>query len=258
MPKSLIARGLAADYRKAGSPHEVFHDVTLDVSDGEILGLWGPNGCGKSTLLRVLGGLKEPAGGKVVHQGLQRSVRHSLIRQHYTLDFFQWLNLLNNIVLTLPLPIRKYRQNVRAVEQLRESLQLDVDLRRRPSECSGGQLQQAAILRAFVVEPDILIADEPFSALDFSVKNRVRSAFVDQVRRQEIIALVVLHGEADIIQICDRALAIPKRPFTTNAASRAYGKAELISNRSPRRGKNQGEKRFVELLRHVLAERQHD
>lgn len=259
MPKSLIARGLAADYRKAGSPREeVFHDVAFDVKEGEVLGLFGPNGCGKSTLLRVLGGLKEPAGGEVVHQGWQHPVRHSLIRQHYTLDFFLWLNLLNNIVLTMPSPIKKYRQHVRAVEQLRESLQLDVDLSRRPSECSGGRLQQAAILRAFAVEPDILLADEPFSALDFSVKKRVRIAFVDQVKHQKLIVLVVLHAVEDIIQVCDRAIAIPKRPFTTNAASGAYAKAELIRNRSPRRGKMLGEKRFVDVLRHVLSDPEHD
>ena len=213
--RSLIAKGLAADYPKAASP-EVFHDVTFEVTDGEILGLFGPNGCGKTTLLRVLGGFKKPAEGRVVHRGWQRSVRYSLIRQHYTLDFFPWLNLLNNIVLTLPSPIRNYRQHVRAVEQLRESLQLDVDLRSRPLECSGGQLQQAAILRAFVVKPDILMADEPFSALDFRVKKRVRKTFVEQVRQQKVVALVVLHGVEDIVQVCDWALAIPKRPFTTN------------------------------------------
>lgn len=248
----LTARGLRATYEQPGGLLEVFRDVALEVEAGEVLGLFGPNGCGKSTLLRVLSGLKKPTQGQVQHQGWKARVRHGLIRQNYRADFFQWLSLLNNIVLALPSPIQQYSEHVREVRELAAELNVDVDLCKKPRECSGGQLQQAAILRAFAVKPDVVVADEPFSALDFSVARKLRHAFVEKVHSARLIALVVLHRVDEIVEVCDRAVAIPRRPFTMNENLKGFAHAQVMRNHSSFRAGTREEGSFVDLLKEVL------
>jgi ABC-type nitrate/sulfonate/bicarbonate transport system ATPase subunit len=91
-------------------------------------------------------------------------------------------------------------------------------------------LQQAALVRAFARWPDVLVADEPFSALDFDVASRVREGFRRTVRELGICALLVLHSIEDLLDVCDVVLAIPGRPYTTNPALAGFALAQVLSN----------------------------
>ena len=228
--ENLIVESLSAAYERNGSALEVFRSVSFSVRPGEVLGLFGSNGCGKSTLLRAIAGLKTTQNGRVhlpVNQGSRQGL--AVLPQDFRASFFNWASLKKNIRLTLPNPIRNWRQHGDAIERMKQEFGIDLDMRLRPQACSGGMLQQAAMIRAFASEPKVLLADEPFSALDINVASKLRRVFARLVKAKGVVVLAVLHDLEDIVEVCDRVLVIPKPPFSTNREE-SYHHARIIKN----------------------------
>ena len=216
MNTGLIVQNLSASYRDAKEPTDVFQSVSFLVESGKILGLFGPNGSGKTTLLKVVAGLKPAEEGVValpMRGGEPGSV--ATVPQDYRSSFFEWANLEHNLALTSVLLPSRPREAVRITRALCVELGLGLDLSLRPRKCSGGMLQQAAMIRAFQNAPSLILADEPFSALDFNVAATVRSSFRRMVKKRGIAAVVVLHQIQDLAEVCDEVLVIPGRPFST-------------------------------------------
>lgn len=216
MRSSLIVKDLSASYKDTKEPTDVFRSVSFQVESGKILGVFGPNGSGKTTLLKVLAGLKPAEAGEVVlpmRNGEPGPV--ATVPQDYRSSFFEWANLEHNLALTSTSLPSHPQQAVRSARALRTELGLDLDLSLRPRRCSGGMLQQAAMIRAFQDAPSLILADEPFSALDFNVAATVRSSFRRMVKKRGITAIVVLHQIVDLSEVCDEVLVVPGRPFST-------------------------------------------
>jgi sulfate transport system ATP-binding protein len=158
---------------------DALRDVSLEVADGSLTALLGPSGSGKSTLLRAIAGLEEPDSGQIVISGedktgvppQQRGV--GFVFQHYAA--FKHMTVFENVAFGLK--IRKHPKDVirKNVHELLELVQLEGFADRYPTQLSGGQRQRMALARALAVEPQVLLLDEPFGALDAQVRQELRA-----------------------------------------------------------------------------------
>jgi NitT/TauT family transport system ATP-binding protein len=189
---------------------EAVAGVSLDIKAGEFLAILGPSGCGKSTLLRLIAGLDSPTGGSVeLSDELERGRIAYVFQDAHLLP---WRNVLRNVALPLELlGIPKQKRLASAREAL-ERVGLGDALRRYPAQLSGGMKMRVSLARAMVVEPRILLMDEPFAALD----EITRQALDEQLRnlwlKERMTVLFVTHSTAEAAFLADRAVVLTRRP----------------------------------------------
>lgn len=185
-------------------------DLDLDVQEGEFLALVGPSGCGKSTLLSMAAGLIRPTSGKVYLYGeevtgVSPRVGYMLQRDH----LFEWRTIWQNV--TLGLQVR--RQAVpEKVTELLKTYGLYEFRNSKPSELSGGMRQRAALIRTLAIDPDVLLLDEPFSALDYQTRLELGDDMSRIIRNEKKTALFVTHDIAEAVSIADRVIVLSGRP----------------------------------------------
>jgi sulfate transport system ATP-binding protein len=190
----------------------VLKSISLLAEDGEFLALLGPSGSGKTTLLRVIAGLELADSGTVTFRGedlLAKPVRQrgiGLVFQHYAL--FRHMTAAQNIAFGIRSKPRKARPpeaKIRArVDELMQLVQLDGLGGRYPSQLSGGQRQRVALARALAIEPDILLLDEPFGALDAKVRRELRRWLRDLHERTGLTTIFVTHDQEEALELADR------------------------------------------------------
>jgi oligopeptide/dipeptide ABC transporter ATP-binding protein len=219
----LEARGLRKVYRGGGflrraSPAvTAVEDLSLELREGETLGLVGESGCGKSTTARLLLGLEEPTAGEVLHRGRQLSAmsRRELrdYRRRAQIVFQDPFGSLNprfsvGAALEEALEVHGLARGRAAAEragELLETVGLEArDARRHPHEFSGGQRQRIGLARALSVEPEILVADEPVSALDVSVQAQILNLLAELQDRLGLTVLFIAHDLAVVRHVADR------------------------------------------------------
>src|SRR5499425_860934 len=177
----LDVRGVRQSFRRPGGGElSVLEDVNLSLREGEIVGLLGRSGSGKSTLLRLIAGLNQPTGGDIIYHGQPlRGPAQGIAMVFQSFALFPWLTVLENVELgleALGTPAREMRRRALAAIDL---IGLDGFESAYPKELSGGMRQRVGFARAIVVHPDILLMDEPFSALDILTAETLRGAFLD-------------------------------------------------------------------------------
>jgi len=194
----------------------VLNDINLTLKEGEIVGLLGRSGSGKSTLLRLISGLAQPVSGQVVYRGQPvRGPAPGIAMVFQTFALFPWLTVLENVQLgleALGLPEDEVRRRALAGIDL---IGLDGYESAYPRELSGGMRQRVGFARALVVHPNILLMDEPFSALDVLTAETLRTDFLDlwQEGRLPIKGVVlVTHNIEEAVLMCDRILVFSRNP----------------------------------------------
>ncbi|TMJ80894.1 MAG: ABC transporter ATP-binding protein, partial [Alphaproteobacteria bacterium] len=194
-------------------PDAVLYDrFDLDIPRGKLVSIFGPNGCGKSTLINMITGLIPTDAGEILFDGKPlRDIKFGYVFQNYREALFPWLRAIDNIqyplkLMKLPKAERRMRTE-RMIASLGVKLDLN-DLNRYPYELSGGQQQLVSILRALVVEPQILFLDEPFSALDYEMTLFMR----DQLQRIFVetgtTTVLVSHDLEEAVYLADRILLL--------------------------------------------------
>jgi NitT/TauT family transport system ATP-binding protein len=187
-------------------PILVLRDISLTVHPGEVVVLVGPSGCGKTTILNLLSGYNEPTSGTVQRSGVIRTV--------YQQDgLFPWLTVAENISLGL----RSLQDPIVRNNELTELIQL-IHLegfeRHYPHQLSGGMKQRAELARALAGDSDILLMDEPFSALDYQGRLRMRRELIRLLQERPRTVVFVTHDIEEAAQLADRVLVLSNRPAT--------------------------------------------
>jgi sulfate transport system ATP-binding protein len=209
---SIGIRGLS----KRFGAHQALGGIDLDVANGELVALLGPSGCGKTTLLRLIAGLETPDSGEIRFAGEDVSdvpVRKrgvGFVFQHYAL--FRHMTVFENVAFGLRVRSRATRPNEATI---RESVQrtlalvhLDALAKRYPDQLSGGQRQRVALARALVVEPRVLLLDEPFGALDAQVRRELRRWLRKLHDEVHITSVFVTHDQEEALDVADRIVVL--------------------------------------------------
>lgn len=190
-------------------------DISFSVASGEFVAIVGPSGCGKSTLLSIICGLLEPEKGLIKINGnylKEGTANIGYMLQHDHL--LEWRTVYENVLLGLEIQhILSPRSRAKA-EELLELYGLKQFAHARPSELSGGMRQRAALIRTLVLEPDILLLDEPFSALDYQTRLSVADDIGQIIRNAGKTVILVTHDLAEAVSLADRVILLSQRPAT--------------------------------------------
>ena len=181
-------------------------DISFSVAEGEFVAIIGPSGCGKTTLLSLAAGLITPTNGKVVNDGY--SFGYMLQKD----ELFPWRTIEKNIFLPLEIKKRNTPQNRERALALAEKYGLKQFLKNYPSSLSGGMRQRAALIRTLSVDPDVLLLDEPFSALDYQTRLSVCDDVYKIIRSEKKTALLITHDISEAISLADKIFVLTRRP----------------------------------------------
>ncbi|MBS6517991.1 MAG: ABC transporter ATP-binding protein [Clostridium sp.] len=213
MSSKLEVQGLSYSYHSMDGETKALSDISFQAEEGEFLAVVGPSGCGKSTLLSILCGLLVPENGSVLIDG--EPVRGSSPRIGYMLQrdhLFEWRDVFSNACLGLEIRGQMDRKHREKVERLLEAYGLFPFKNKRPSELSGGMRQRAALIRTLALDPDILLLDEPFSALDYQTRLAVCDDISSIIRENKKTAILITHDLAEAVSTADRILILTRRP----------------------------------------------
>lgn len=206
-------------------------DVSFRVTEGEFVAIVGPSGCGKSTLLSLIAGLLSPSSGSIYINGKDikssgKNIGYMLQKDH----LLDWRNTMNNVTLGLEIQHKLSEDSYMQINELMNTYGLITFKNSYPSELSGGMRQRAALIRTLLLEPDILLLDEPFSALDYQTRLEVADDIWDILRKEKKSAILITHDISEAISMADRVIVLSSRPATIK---KIFDIHLSIENRTP-------------------------
>jgi NitT/TauT family transport system ATP-binding protein len=211
----------------------IYNNFDLDIPRGELISVFGPNGCGKSTLINMIAGLIPPDAGEILFDGMRLAdIKFGYVFQNYREALFPWLRAFDNIAYPLKLMRVPLAERRARTEKLVAHLGVKLDLNLYPYYMSGGQQQLVSIMRALVVEPEILFLDEPFSALDYEMTLFMRDQLQRIFMETGTTTVLVSHDLEEAVYLADRVLLLSRHPariadFTCVEAARPRTDATL-------------------------------
>ena len=239
--------------KKAYGKNVVVEDLCMEVKEGERLILLGPSGCGKSTLLNLVCGLLSAEEGTILMNDTVPSpgdprIGYMLQKDH----LLEWRSIYKNILLGLEIRKELTPEKLSHAEELLRIYGLDRFRDARPSQLSGGMRQRAALIRTLVLKPELLLLDEPFSALDYQTRLNVSDDIGKILRNSGKPAILVTHDISEAISMADRVLILSPRPATVQKIVDIHLN---INNRTPLSSRNAPDfKKYFNLIWKELNE----
>lgn len=215
MDQVLELKNIHYTYHTLDGETPALTDISFSLNKGEFVAIVGPSGCGKSTLLSLIAGLIMPEKGLIKING--KYLRESTTNIGYMLqhdELFEWRTIYHNVLLGLEIQHMLSAKTKARAHELLDIYGLKNFKNSHPSELSGGMRQRAALIRTLVLEPDILLLDEPFSALDYQTRLNVGDDIGQIIRREEKAALLVTHDLSEAVSLADRVIILSGRPAT--------------------------------------------
>ncbi len=204
----LIIKNLSKIYHTQKSEIPAIKDLNLNIKEGEFVAIVGPSGCGKTTLLSILCQLEEKSQGEIIYEQGKQKMGYML--QNDTL--FPWLNILDNTLLGLKVEKKINKENINKVTKLLETYGLKDFIKKYPNNLSGGMKQRVALIRTLAINPDILLLDEPFSALDYQTRLAVSDDVWKIIKKEKKTTIMITHDIAEAISMADRIIVLTNRP----------------------------------------------
>ena len=211
----LTLSDISFSYHQLTGETPALENISFTVNPGEFVALIGPSGCGKSTLLSIIAGLMPPESGRILLN--EAPIAASRTRIGYMLQkdhLFEWRSILSNVLLGLEIQNRLNASSKEKVLEMLKTYGLDGFADAKPSQLSGGMRQRAALIRTLVLEPDLLLLDEPFSALDYQTRLNVSDDIWKIIKKEEKTAILVTHDLSEAVSMADRVLVLSPRPGT--------------------------------------------
>ncbi len=200
-------------YHSITGETEALSDISLSVEPGEFIAVVGPSGCGKTTLLSLISGLIAPEAGEIRLFGKPlgtsgANIGYMLQRDH----LFEWRTVYDNVQLGLEIRRSLTPKALDRVDSMLDTYGLSDFKKAPPTALSGGMRQRAALIRTLALEPDILLLDEPFSALDYQTRLEVGDDIGSIIRKEHKTAILVTHDLSEAITLADRIVILSRRP----------------------------------------------
>ena len=206
----LKAQELSYSYHTLNGETPALDRVSFCLYRKEFLAIVGPSGCGKSTILSLIAGFTPGSGGITFYgeNGHQPGIGYML--QHDLL--FEWRNVWQNVTLGLEIAHKDTARNLERVRRMLSDYGLLEFQHKKPSQLSGGMRQRAALVRTLVLKPDLLLLDEPFSALDYQTRLSVSNDIGSIIQKEKKTAILVTHDLAEAVSLADRIIILTERP----------------------------------------------
>lgn len=182
-------------------------NISFDVYEGDFIGIVGPSGCGKSTLLSILGNLEDLTSGEI---RMLSDIKVGYMLQDDSL--FEWLTIYQNCILGLKINKMYTKENIDNVNKLLDTYGLKEFKNNYPSDLSGGMRQRVALIRTLALKPDILLLDEPFSALDYYTRLRVSNDVLNIIKKEKKTLIIVTHDISEAISMSKKVIVMGSRP----------------------------------------------
>lgn len=209
MNNILIIKDLRKIYHSKDKELLAVDNFSFNLKEGEFVAIVGPSGCGKSTILSILCGLDKDFNGTI------NCLNNSSIGYMLQYDsLFEWRTVLNNCLLGLELNNNLTNENIKYVKNLINTYGLSEFINSYPDSLSGGMRQRVALIRTLATKPNILLMDEPFSALDYQSRLKISDDIYKILKNEKMSLIMVTHDIAEAISMCDKVIVLSKRPAT--------------------------------------------
>lgn len=203
----LKIKNLKKNYHTPKEEIEAIEDFSFDLCENEFVAIVGPSGCGKSTILSILSGIENMSSGNI------KNLNNSSIGYMLQSDnLFEWRTILENCLLGLEINGKLNEENKKYVLSLLETYGLKNFINSYPSNLSGGMRQRVSLIRTLATRPDILLMDEPFSALDYQTRLAVSDDVFNIIKKEKKSVIMVTHDIAEAISMADKVIVLSKRP----------------------------------------------
>ncbi|MDE7269425.1 MAG: ABC transporter ATP-binding protein [Acetatifactor sp.] len=214
-PYMLRLQNINYSYHTLHGETNVLKDLSFDLREGEFVAVVGSSGCGKSTLLSIIAGLLAPESGTIAVNNPDGSLHYPRVGYMLQHDhLFEWRSVYKNVILGLEINPMLTEERLNYVNQLLRDYDLDQFRDKRPGELSGGMKQRAALIRTLALDPQLLLLDEPFSALDYQTRLSVSADICRLIRRTGKTMLLITHDLSEAISLADRVIVLSRRPAT--------------------------------------------
>ena len=225
MSKILKISNLYKNYNTKKMEIEALKNVNIEINEGDFLGIVGPSGCGKSTLLSIIGGLESITKGSIEKKD---NLKIGYMLQDDCL--FPWLTIYENCLIGLKINKTCTKENMENVKNLLTTYGLKDFLNNYPKDLSGGMRQRVALIRTLALKPDLLLLDEPFSALDYQTRISVSNDVCNIIKNEKKTLIIVTHDISEAISMSDRVIVLSHRPATVR---KIYTVDFEMENRTP-------------------------
>lgn len=209
----LTLNNISLIYQSKNNETHAIDNLTLKVNKGEFISIVGPSGCGKTTLLSLIAGLMKPTSGEIYI--LDEKITKPSSKTGYMFqrdNLFEWLTIEHNIFIGLTIRHTKNKVNKEYAKMLLKKYDLNEFAHRHPHELSGGMRQRVALIRTLATKPEILLLDEPFSALDYQTRLMVQDNVHGIIKTEGKTAILVTHDIGEAVSMSDKVYVLSNRP----------------------------------------------